>query len=158
MGRSYNLKGSPINRGTAAKPSPAKALPVGALIGLGTMLLGKGISAYQQYKGGKKAKELALMEKKSDALDKTKMKPVESSPITFQKWESGGGVASGASTFATSFKEGFGGALGSAAANAVIGGAADILTSKLTKKKEEKKTVNPTEGFANIKIGNSKNT
>ena len=61
MGRSYNLKGSPINRGTAAKPSPTKALPLAALIGAGTMLVSKGISAYQQYKGGKKAKELALL-------------------------------------------------------------------------------------------------
>ena len=151
MGRSYNLKGSPINRGTAAKPSPTKALPLAALIGAGTMLVSKGISAYQQYKGGKKAKELALIEKKSDALDKTKMKLVESSPMAFQKTEGG----SGASTFATSFREGFGESLGSAAANAVIGGAADILASKLTKKKEEKKTVNPTKGFANIKIGSN---
>ena len=34
MGRSYNLKNSPINKGTAAKPSPMKE-PVSFLAGLG---------------------------------------------------------------------------------------------------------------------------
>ena len=34
MGRSYNLKNSPINKGTAAKPSPTKAIFTGALLGL----------------------------------------------------------------------------------------------------------------------------
>ena len=42
MGRSYNLKKSPINKGTAAKPSPMKE-PVSLAIGL----IGAGASAIQ---------------------------------------------------------------------------------------------------------------
>jgi|21_taG_2_1085346.scaffolds.fasta_scaffold35821_2 formiminotetrahydrofolate cyclodeaminase len=38
MGRSYNLKNSPINKGTAAKPSPVK------LGGLGVALVGSAAS------------------------------------------------------------------------------------------------------------------
>ena len=127
--------------GKAAKQSPAK-LPLAALIGAGTMLVGKGIDAIGRHRSNKKAKKFALEQKKEGAADKMKMKPIKTSnPITKK-----GGISD-------SFKEGFGESLGGAAASALVGGVADFAMSKMTKKKKEKKSVNPTKGFSNIKIG-----
>lgn len=59
MGRSYNLKKSPINKGTAAKPSPMKEPITAALVGAAaSALIGGGISAIQGSKNRKKQEEL----------------------------------------------------------------------------------------------------
>ena len=59
MGRSYNLKKSPINKGTAAKPSPMKEpIITAALIGLGATALGAGAGAIQGSKNRKKQEKL----------------------------------------------------------------------------------------------------
>lgn len=63
MGRSYNLKKSPINKGTAAKPSPMKE-PISLLIGLGTAAIGAGASAVQGSKN-RKAQEKAQKEQEA---------------------------------------------------------------------------------------------
>jgi len=44
MGRSYNLKNSPINKGTAAKPSPMKGAIAAALVGAAASGLISGVS------------------------------------------------------------------------------------------------------------------
>lgn len=60
MGRSYNLKKSPINKGTAAKPSPMKEpIITAALIGLAATALGAGASAVQGSKNRKKQEKIA---------------------------------------------------------------------------------------------------
>ncbi len=59
MGRSYNLKKSPINKGTAAKPSPMKEpITTAALISLGATALGAGASAVQGSANRKKQEKL----------------------------------------------------------------------------------------------------
>ena len=64
MGRSYNLKKSPINKGTAAKPSPMKA-PLSALaIGLLSSAAGAAVS------GGIGAASSAAANKKAEKAQK----------------------------------------------------------------------------------------
>ena len=63
MGRSYNLKKSPINKGYAAKPSPMKE-PISLLIGLATTAIGAGASAIQGSKN-RKAQEKAQKEQEA---------------------------------------------------------------------------------------------
>ena len=68
MGRSYNLKNSPINKGTAAKPSPAKDFGISALIAAGiTAAASAGTAAYQGKKN-RKAQEKIQQEQKSDNI------------------------------------------------------------------------------------------
>jgi len=60
MGRSYNLKKSPINKGTAAKPSPMKepiSLLASLLIAGATSAIGAGSSAIQGSKNRKAAQK-----------------------------------------------------------------------------------------------------
>ncbi len=65
MGRSYNLKKSPINKGTAAKPSPMKSAIVAALVGAAASgLIGGGISAIGGAKN-RKAQEKAQKEQEA---------------------------------------------------------------------------------------------
>lgn len=71
MGRSYNLKKSPINKGTAAKPSPMKIEPVttAALISAGAMLVGKGIDAVGGAKKKKEMKKLNAQNRKDSVIE-----------------------------------------------------------------------------------------
>ena len=65
MGRSYNLKKSPINNGTAAKPSPMKEPITAALVGAAaSALIGGGFSAVQGSQN-RKAQEKAQKEQKA---------------------------------------------------------------------------------------------
>ena len=63
MGRSYNLKKSPINKGTAAKPSPMKE-PISLLIGLGGAAITAGANAIGGAKN-RKAQEIAQYQQQS---------------------------------------------------------------------------------------------
>jgi len=65
MGRSYNLKKSPINKGTAAKPSPAKL--AGLAVGLITTAIGGGISAATAAKNRKEQEKLQKEQIANDA-------------------------------------------------------------------------------------------
>lgn len=70
MGRSYNLKKSPINKGTAANPSPAKALgtlAVALISSAVTTGLGAGASAIQGKKN-RKVQEKIQQDQKSDNI------------------------------------------------------------------------------------------
>lgn len=67
MGRSYNLKKSPINKGTAAKPSPAKEL-ISALIAAGITAAASAGTAAVQGKKNRKAQEKIQQEQKSDNI------------------------------------------------------------------------------------------
>ena len=69
MGRSYNLKKSPINKGTAAKPSPAKDFGAisGPLIAAAiTAAASAGTAAYQGKKN-RKAQEKISKEQEAAA-------------------------------------------------------------------------------------------
>ena len=71
MSRSYNLKKSPINKGTAAKPSPMKEpIITAALIGLGATALGAGASAVQ---GSKNRRFQEQLQKEQQADDATQV-------------------------------------------------------------------------------------
>tara|TARA_R110002012_G_scaffold193677_1_gene361308 strand:- start:767 stop:1054 length:288 start_codon:yes stop_codon:yes gene_type:complete len=68
MGRSYNLKKSPINKGTAAKPSPVKDFglisgPIAAAL-IGSAVSG-GIGAVSQSAASKKAEKQQLIANKN---------------------------------------------------------------------------------------------
>ena len=70
MGRSYNLKNSPINKGTAAKPSPMTMPPaiVAALVGSAASGLISGVSGlFSSAKNKKAQKELAAQNRKDNA-------------------------------------------------------------------------------------------
>ncbi len=70
MGRSYNLKKSPINKGTAAKPSPTKVIGTGAamLIAAGITAATGATTAAVQGKKNRKAQEEISQEQKSDNI------------------------------------------------------------------------------------------
>lgn len=75
----YKMKNSPINKGTAAKPSPArKASPMKepfttALIGAGiSAAVGAGTAAIKGAKARKQAKKDAMVAKKQEAHAATK--------------------------------------------------------------------------------------
>jgi len=73
MGRSYNLKKSPINKGTAAKPSPMKEpLSALALTLIGSAVtagIGAGAGAIQ---GSKNRKKQEKLQKEQEAADATR--------------------------------------------------------------------------------------
>lgn len=69
MGRSYNLKNSPINKGTAAKPSPMKEPITLAIAGAAASgLIGGGLNLIEGAKKKKDLKELQAQEKKSNII------------------------------------------------------------------------------------------
>tara|TARA_R110002012_G_scaffold254718_1_gene433812 strand:+ start:188 stop:460 length:273 start_codon:yes stop_codon:yes gene_type:complete len=66
MGRSYNLKKSPINKGTAAKPSPVKI--VGALVGAAASGLISGVSSAIGSAKRKKEQEKLQAQNRKDSI------------------------------------------------------------------------------------------
>ena len=68
MGRSYNLKKSPINRGTAAKPAPTKDFGISALIASGITAAVSASTAAYQGKKNRKVQEEIQQDQKSDNI------------------------------------------------------------------------------------------
>ena len=65
----YRMKKSPINKGTAAKPSPMKEpIITAALIGLGATALGAGAGAIQGSKNRKKQDEIQKAQEEDNII------------------------------------------------------------------------------------------
>ncbi len=68
MGRSYNLKNSPINKGTAAKPSPMKEPITAALVGAAASGLISGVSSLIGGAKRKKEQEKQNAQNRKDSI------------------------------------------------------------------------------------------